>query len=137
MRVSEVDSSLNWTPVRCRLGIASSGGSQYKRNRISSAGSSRCSCLSNTTATTSTVRTSSTSTKTTSSAGQSTTANVTYDSQSFFVNGQKFQIIGGQMDPQRVPRAYWPDRLQMARAKGLNTIFSYVYWHLLERTQGN
>lgn len=40
------------------------------------------------------------------------------------------------MDPQRIPPEYWQDRLAKARAMGLNTIFSYVYWNLLEPQHG-
>ncbi|KAI0008119.1 family 35 glycoside hydrolase [Xylariaceae sp. FL0662B] len=60
----------------------------------------------------------------------------TYDRKSFYLNGEPFVIIGGQMDPQRIPPAYWRDRLLKARAMGLNTIFSYVYWNMLEPRQG-
>ncbi|KAI1178652.1 family 35 glycoside hydrolase [Nemania sp. FL0916] len=60
----------------------------------------------------------------------------TYDRTSFYLHGSPYVIIGGQMDPQRVPVAYWRDRLAKARAMGLNTIFSYVYWNLLEPRQG-
>ncbi|KAI2470916.1 glycoside hydrolase family 35 protein [Annulohypoxylon bovei var. microspora] len=60
----------------------------------------------------------------------------TYDRSSFLLNGEPHVIIGGQMDPQRIPPAYWRDRLVKARAMGLNTIFSYVYWNLLEPSQG-
>lgn len=60
----------------------------------------------------------------------------TYNSTSFLLNGQRFQMLGGQMDPQRVPRELWADRLQKAKAMGLNTIFSYIYWHWLEPKQG-
>ena len=60
----------------------------------------------------------------------------TWDSKTFYVNGKAYQIIGGQIDPQRVPRPYWAQRIQMAKAMGLNTIFSYLYWHELEPHQG-
>ncbi|KAI0597309.1 family 35 glycoside hydrolase [Biscogniauxia sp. FL1348] len=60
----------------------------------------------------------------------------TYDRESFYLHGAPYVIVGGQMDPQRVPRAYWRDRLAKARAMGLNTIFSYVYWNLLEPAPG-
>lgn len=40
------------------------------------------------------------------------------------------------MDPQRIPPEYWRDRLSRARAMGLNTVFSYVFWNLLEPVQG-
>ncbi|PHH76364.1 hypothetical protein CDD80_1575 [Ophiocordyceps camponoti-rufipedis] len=63
-------------------------------------------------------------------------ANFTYDETHFFLDGKPFQIIGGQMDPQRIPRAYWRHRLQMARSMGLNTIFSYVFWNKLEPEPG-
>ncbi|KAI1344928.1 glycoside hydrolase family 35 protein [Xylariaceae sp. FL0016] len=60
----------------------------------------------------------------------------TYDRNSFYLNGEQYIIIGGQMDPQRIPAIYWRDRLAKARAMGLNTIFSYVFWNLLEPEQG-
>lgn len=63
-------------------------------------------------------------------------SNFTYDRKSFYLNGVATKIIGGQMDPQRVPRAYWADRLQKAKAMGLNTIFSYTYWNIFEPKQG-
>lgn len=60
----------------------------------------------------------------------------TYDRNHFYLNGEIYQMRGGEMDPQRTPRVYWKDRLAMARAMGLNTIFSYVYWNNLEPTEG-
>jgi hypothetical protein len=60
----------------------------------------------------------------------------TYDRASFYLHGKPYVIIGGQMDPQRIPAVYWRDRLAKARAMGLNTVFSYVYWNLLEPTRG-
>ena len=60
----------------------------------------------------------------------------TYNNSTFLLNGEPYRIIGGQMDPQRIPQIYWRDRLAKARAMGLNTIFSYVYWNLLEPEQG-
>ncbi|GJN74929.1 beta-calactosidase [Purpureocillium lilacinum] len=62
--------------------------------------------------------------------------NFSYNDREFLLNGQPYQIIGGQMDPQRIPKKYWRHRLQMARAMGLNTIFSYIYWNNLEPTPG-
>ena len=55
-----------------------------------------------------------------------------YNATNFLLNGEPFQIIGGQMDAQRVPWQYWSQRFAMARAMGLNTIFTYVYWNLIE-----
>ncbi|EGX89953.1 beta-calactosidase, putative [Cordyceps militaris CM01] len=59
-----------------------------------------------------------------------------YNRTDFLLNGQPFQIIGGQMDPQRILPEYWTHRLKMARAMGLNTIFSYLYWNLHEPRPG-
>jgi beta-galactosidase GanA len=68
-----------------------------------------------------------------------TTSNFTWtaNSKSFSLNGQPYNIIGGQIDPQRVPKEYWSQRIQMAKAMGLNTIFSYLYWQDIEKYQGH
>ena len=54
----------------------------------------------------------------------------------FQLDGQPFQIISGEMHYPRVPRAYWRDRLRMARAMGLNTITTYVFWNVHEPRPG-
>ncbi|KFH41518.1 Beta-galactosidase-like protein [Hapsidospora chrysogenum ATCC 11550] len=59
-----------------------------------------------------------------------------WDDKTFYVNDKPLQIIGGQIDPQRVPRAYWGQRLQMAKAMGLNTIFTYLFWQDIEKYPG-
>jgi hypothetical protein len=64
------------------------------------------------------------------------TGTFSWDRKTFFVNGNSFQIVGGQIDPQRVPKAYWAHRLQMAKSMGLNTIFSYLYWQDIEKYPG-
>lgn len=63
--------------------------------------------------------------------------NFTYDRHNFLLNGAPMKLIGGQMDPQRIPPQYWTQRLQMAKAMGLNTIFSYIFWNNIEPTEGN
>lgn len=68
--------------------------------------------------------------------GNTTSTSFAYDNTTFYLNGSPYQIIGGQMDPQRVPRPYWQDRLSKARAMGLNTVFSYIYWNELEPRPG-
>jgi beta-galactosidase len=55
----------------------------------------------------------------------------------FELNGKPFQIISGAIHSARVPRAYWRDRLRKARAMGLNTIETYVFWNVYETTPGN
>ena len=54
----------------------------------------------------------------------------------FELDGNPFQIISGAIHYGRVPRAYWRDRLQKARAMGLNTVETYVFWNLHEPEPG-
>jgi beta-galactosidase len=54
----------------------------------------------------------------------------------FVLDGKPFQIISGEMHYARIPREYWRDRLQKARAMGLNTISTYVFWNLHEPKPG-
>lgn len=46
------------------------------------------------------------------------------------------RVISGEMHYPRVPREYWRDRLRMARAMGLDTISTYVFWNRHERVRG-
>lgn len=71
-----------------------------------------------------------------SRAPASTGPRITADSSGFHLAGRPLQIISGEMHYARVPRAYWRDRFRMARAMGLNTISTYVFWNLHERTPG-
>ena len=50
----------------------------------------------------------------------------------FLLDGKPFQIISGEMHYPRVPREAWRDRMKMAKAMGLNTIGTYVFWNLHE-----
>lgn len=50
--------------------------------------------------------------------------------------GKPHVIISGEMHYPRVPRDYWRDRLRKARAMGLNTIQTYVFWNLHEPQPG-
>jgi beta-galactosidase len=54
----------------------------------------------------------------------------------FLLNGKPFQIISGEMHYERIPRAYWKARLKMAKAMGLNTIATYVFWNIHEPAPG-
>ena len=54
----------------------------------------------------------------------------------FLLDGKPFQIIAGEMHFARIPREYWRQRLKMARAMGLNTIATYVFWNYHEPAQG-
>ncbi len=54
----------------------------------------------------------------------------------FALDGKPFQIISGEMHYARVPRAMWRERFRMAKAMGLNTITTYVFWNLHEPKPG-
>lgn len=54
----------------------------------------------------------------------------------FTLDGKPFRILSGEIHYPRVPRAYWRDRLRMARAMGLNTITTYVFWNVNEPQPG-
>jgi beta-galactosidase len=50
----------------------------------------------------------------------------------FLLDGKPFQIISGEMHYPRVPREAWRARMKMAKAMGLNTIGTYVFWNIHE-----
>ena len=54
----------------------------------------------------------------------------------FLLDGKPFQIISGEMHPARIPREYWRQRIQMAKAMGCNTIAVYVFWNYHEPKEG-
>jgi beta-galactosidase len=54
----------------------------------------------------------------------------------FELNGKPFQVIAGEMHYARIPREYWQNRIQMAKAMGLNTIATYVFWNVHEPKPG-
>ena len=54
----------------------------------------------------------------------------------FALDGKPFQIISGELHYARIPRAYWRQRIQMAKAMGLNTIATYVFWNVHEPRPG-
>lgn len=50
----------------------------------------------------------------------------------FLLNGQPYQIMSGELHYPRIPREYWRDRLLKARAMGLNTVCTYLFWNVHE-----
>jgi beta-galactosidase len=54
----------------------------------------------------------------------------------FLLDGKPFQMISGEMHYPRVPREAWRARMKMAKAMGLNTIGTYVFWNLQEPEKG-
>jgi beta-galactosidase len=56
--------------------------------------------------------------------------------ENFLLDSKPFIIRSGEMHYPRVPREYWRDRFKKAKAMGLNTITTYVFWNLHEPTSG-
>ena len=54
----------------------------------------------------------------------------------FLLDGRPFQMISGEMHYTRVPREAWRERMRMAKAMGLNTIGTYVFWNVHEPEKG-
>ena len=54
----------------------------------------------------------------------------------FLYDGKKVQLICGEMHYPRIPVEYWRDRMQRAKAMGLNTISAYVFWAVHEPQPG-
>ncbi len=63
--------------------------------------------------------------------------NLTADPGRFLLDGAPLQIIAGSMHYARIPRGDWRQRLEMARAMGLNTITTYVFWNFHETAPGH
>ena len=58
------------------------------------------------------------------------------EGKSFILDGKPFQIRSGEIHYSRVPRDEWRTRIQMAKAMGLNTVATYVFWNLHEAKRG-
>lgn len=55
----------------------------------------------------------------------------------FLLDGKPFQMISGEMHYTRVPREAWRARMRAAKAMGLNTIGTYVFWNAQEPEKGH
>ena len=55
----------------------------------------------------------------------------------FTLDGKPFKVISGELHYARIPREYWRARLKMAKAMGLNTIATYVFWNVHEPQPGH
>jgi beta-galactosidase len=71
-----------------------------------------------------------------SAAAQTATHTFAIDDGKFVLDGRPFQVISGEMHYQRIPREYWRERFRMAKAMGLNTVTTYVFWNVHEPKQG-
>ena len=54
----------------------------------------------------------------------------------FLLDGKPFVMISGEIHYPRVPREAWRARMKMAKAMGLNTIGTYVFWNVHEPQKG-
>jgi beta-galactosidase len=54
----------------------------------------------------------------------------------FMLDNKPFQMISGEIHYPRVPREAWRARMKMAKAMGLNTVGTYVFWNLHEPQKG-
>ncbi|GGH61027.1 beta-galactosidase [Filimonas zeae] len=54
----------------------------------------------------------------------------------FMLDGKPFQMISAEIHYPRVPKEAWRQRMQMAKAMGINTIGTYVFWNVHEPQQG-
>jgi beta-galactosidase len=54
----------------------------------------------------------------------------------FLLDGKPLQMISGELHYPRIPREAWRARLKMAKAMGLNTVGTYVFWNVHEPQPG-
>ena len=54
----------------------------------------------------------------------------------FVLDGKPFQMISAEMHYPRIPRECWRSRMQAAKAMGINTVGTYVFWNLHEPQKG-
>lgn len=61
---------------------------------------------------------------------------VSYNGQSFIVDGRRLWILAASMQYARIPRAEWADRIAAARQAGFNTIETACPWMIHEPRRG-
>ncbi len=54
----------------------------------------------------------------------------------FLLDNKPFLMISGEMHYSRIPREAWRQRMRMAKAMGLNTVGTYVFWNIQEPEKG-
>lgn len=62
---------------------------------------------------------------------------LTYNKDTFLLDGKPFRILSGAIHYFRVPQEYWEDRLKKLKACGLNTVETYCCWNLHEKQEGS
>lgn len=69
-------------------------------------------------------------------AGDGCPRSVTYDRRSLIINGTRELLFSGSIHYPRSPPEMWPAIIKEAKAGGLNTIQTYVFWNLHEPVEG-
>ena len=54
----------------------------------------------------------------------------------FYLNGEPYQIISGAIHYFRTVPEYWQDRLEKLKAMGCNTVETYIPWNMHEPRKG-
>ena len=60
-------------------------------------------------------------------------ATISYNGQSFIIDGRSVWLVSGAVHYARTPRELWRSRIRAAKQAGLNCIETYVFWNLLLR----
>ena len=62
--------------------------------------------------------------------------NFYFENRQFMLDGEKIQLLAGEMHPSRIPYQYWDHRIKMTKAMGLNTVSIYIFWNQHEQEDG-
>jgi beta-galactosidase len=65
-----------------------------------------------------------------------TVASVTYDGQSFSIDGRRVWVLGAGLEYARIPAEAWAERIAAARQAGFNTVDTSCPWLLHEPRKG-
>ncbi|MBX3359252.1 MAG: beta-galactosidase [Phycisphaeraceae bacterium] len=63
-------------------------------------------------------------------------ASITYDGQSFMIDGRRIWVVSGSVPFARIPRDQWAARIRAAKLAGLNAVETHVIWSRHEARQG-
>ncbi len=61
---------------------------------------------------------------------------LSFNKDTFLLNGEEFRILSGAIHYFRVVPEYWEDRLKKLKACGFNTVETYCCWNLHEKNEG-
>ncbi len=63
-------------------------------------------------------------------------ANITYDHQSFSIDGRRIWLVSAAIHYPRTPHQLWRKRIRAAKQAGCNCIETYVFWNVHETEPG-